>query len=287
MSLVLSNISKKYEGREVLSNISLECHKGEIVGFVGRNGVGKSTLLKIIAGIITDYDGSIDNHGPVGYLSERNPMYPQMYVAEYLSWLSQLNDENEEGINKLSILVDQLGLQAVGGKKINTLSKGFRQRVGLAAALMGDPEILILDEPINGLDPVQIQDYRNLIKANAANKIIILSSHLMQEIEAICDRVVSLKEGKISDDTYLKNTRKANYQVIQILLDKAIDIDALKALNGIDVISELGNNKLKITGKEGVDIRPILFDFVVDQGCRLLEMRNDTNTVSELFNPSV
>jgi ABC-2 type transport system ATP-binding protein len=287
MNLVLTNISKKYEGRQVLEGIDLDCKAGEIIGLVGRNGVGKSTLLKIIAGVISDYEGSISKEGHVGYLSERNPMYPQMYVAEYLTWRNQLNSDRIKNDEQLNLLIDQLGLSQVGGQKIQTLSKGYKQRVGLAAALLSDPEILILDEPINGLDPVQIKEYRSLIKDYASDKIVILSSHLMQEIEAICDRVVSLKDGRISADQYIQDGAKSNHQIILIHSDGSIDLSKLEEINDIVEVVDLGDNKFTVKADEGIDIRPVLFDTIVAQDMRILEMRTVSDSASELFNPSL
>lgn len=287
MSLLLENISKNYNGRQVLNEINLDCQKGEIIGLVGRNGVGKSTLLKIIAGVITDYEGNVTKEGNVGYLSERNPMYPQMYVSEYLSWLNNLNFNTTLASDLLSRLIDQLGLRAVGGQKISTLSKGYRQRVGLAAALLSNPEILILDEPINGLDPIQIKEYRNLIKTYAKDKIVILSSHLMQEIEAICDRVVTLKDGAILNDQYLQNIGSDEGQNIYLVLDRSIDISLIEENKKIVSVSSLEESILHIRGKKNTDIRPILFDAVVAQQGRILEMRNLSDSNSNPFNPSL
>lgn len=282
MSLQLQNISKSYREQVVLDDISLELQRGEIVGLVGRNGVGKSTLLKIIAGVLSDFEGVVNKDSRIGYLSEKNPLYPQMYVSEFLIWIQQLNP-NKSGTNPIEAIIDKVGLREVAGKKISTLSKGYKQRVGLAAALLSDPEILILDEPINGLDPIQIAEYRGLIKSLRKNKVIILSSHLMQEIEAICDRVLLLKDGKIRDDYYIKTEKNITGNNVIVRVDQVLDINKLRSLATIKKATQIEALLYQVEGVEGEDVRPVLFDFVVAQEARILEMRSEGVGLEELF----
>ncbi len=277
----IQNISKSYGTQVVLDNLNLSLIKGEIVGLLGRNGAGKTTLLRILSGIIESDDGiviypSIEKE--IGYLSERNPLYPDMYVAEYLEFIFALS-HNTKNKTKISDLILKIGLKEVQHKKISQLSKGFKQRVGLAAALLGEPEILILDEPINGLDPVQIEDYRNIVKEYGRDKIVILSSHLIQEIEAICDRVVMIKDHVIVEDKYLSSPR--NQWILSVTLNKELTKEKFEVIHGLELVEFSDQNNYVLSSS--CDIRKEVFDIVVANESKILEMKLLDNSITELF----
>ena len=216
MSLEVININKSYDGLKALNNISFKLKKGEIVGFLGPNGAGKSTLMKIITSFINQDSGeviissinkdvdTILTKSKIGYLSENNPLYNDMKVVEYLNFISQLY-KLKNSKKRILLVSKQIGLEKVMNQEINSLSKGFKQRVGIAAALVHDPEILLLDEPTTGLDPNQLVEIRQLIKEIGKKKIILLSTHIMQEIPKICNRVIVINNGNIVDDKSLNS----------------------------------------------------------------------------------
>lgn len=212
MSVSAATVSKFYGSQKALDSVSFEIKQGEIVGFIGPNGAGKSTMMKIITGFIAPDDGSVTvcglPSGPgavemkrlIGYLPENNPLYPEMYVREYLRYVADIYKLGPKAKNAVSDVIDRTGLGAEQGKKIGALSKGYRQRVGLAQALIHDPAVLILDEATTGLDPNQIIEIRNLISSVGKEKTVMLSTHIMQEVEAICSRVIIINHGKIVAD---------------------------------------------------------------------------------------
>lgn len=284
MKVVNKNIRKSYGTLNVLDDISFNLKRGEIVGLLGRNGAGKSTLLKIIAGINQPDEGTIAIHGnKVGYMSERNPLYPHMYVVEYLEWIANVTSVSDPK-TRIEWIIDNVGLTTVRHKKIHQLSKGFKQRLGLAATLLPDPEIIILDEPINGLDPIQINEYRELIRSMASQKIIILSSHLMQEIEAICDRVLLLKDGKIEKDEPLKDGNYSKKDKLLLKLNQPIPDQSILAIEGVYSIEKEKGNRyiLTIDDKEVTRLR--LFDHVVAHNCKIVEMTKIRSSLEKLFN---
>ena len=195
MDLTLSNITKSYASQEVLHNLSLSVKEGEVVGLLGPNGAGKSTLMKCILGTLK-YSGTIAAPERVGYLPENNPLYPSMYVREYLQFMNRLDN----GKADIEAIIRRVGLAPVAAKRIGQLSKGYRQRVGLAQALLNDPQLLILDEPTTGLDPIQLEPIRELIRQLGQDRIVLLSTHIMQEVAAICTRVVIIADGSIRLD---------------------------------------------------------------------------------------
>ena len=211
MSIVIQEINKSYNHNEALKNVSFSIGKGEVVGFLGPNGAGKSTLMKIITCYIQQDSGKIEICGKetreeeihvksmVGYLPENNPLYPDMYIKEYLLFIGNIYKVKDLN-NRISDIIKKTGLESEIGKKIHQLSKGFRQRIGLAAALIHDPEVLILDEPTTGLDPNQLLEIRRLIKDIGANKTVLLSTHIMQEVDKICNRIIIISNGQIIDD---------------------------------------------------------------------------------------
>ena len=283
MSLIARGITKSYGAQGVLDQVDLSLDKGEIVGLLGRNGAGKSTLLKIIAGINLPDEGDLNKgESSIGYMSERNPLYPHMYVTEYLSWVAQMRAIPDLK-KRIGWAVEKVGLSDVRGKKINQLSKGFRQRVGLAATLLSDPDIIILDEPINGLDPIQITQYRALIKSIAGDKIIILSSHLIQEIEALCDRVLLLRDGKIVEDRQLqKSTGTQDYTII-IDLNDSLDVLKLETIEGIAKVSLIKDKTYRIVVRSSADVSILIFDEVVEQGLKIKEMKREQSSLQQIF----
>ncbi len=214
MSIKVTNLSKSYDSFKVVNDINFSINRGEIVGFLGPNGAGKSTVMKILTGYITEFQGevfineksvlknSIESKKEIGYLPEHNPLYLDMYVKEYLAFQASIYGVSKE---KTTLTIDKVGLATQANKKIKELSKGYRQRVGLAAALLHDPSIIILDEPTTGLDPNQLLDVRELIKNLGKKKTVLFSTHILQEVEAICDRVIIIHKGKIVLDQYLKS----------------------------------------------------------------------------------
>jgi ABC-2 type transport system ATP-binding protein len=221
MSVIVKNICKSYDNIKALDNISFELKKGDIVGFLGPNGAGKSTLMKILTSYVKENSGSViicdinknDNSiftkSKIGYLSENNPLYKDMFVQEYLFFISDLlKIENKK--DRINYLLNRVGLENVKNQKIADLSKGFKQRVGIAAALVHDPEIILLDEPTTGLDPNQLIEIRSLIKEIGKEKIILLSTHIMEEIPKICNRVLVINKGKLVDNKPIDEMKKAN-----------------------------------------------------------------------------
>ncbi len=283
MSLIARDITKSYGVQAVLDQVDLSLDKGEIVGLLGRNGAGKSTLLKIIAGINRPDQGELHmGSNTIGYMSERNPLYPHMYVTEYLSWVADMRTITDRE-SRVAWAVEKVGLDEVKTKKINQLSKGFKQRVGLAATLLSDPDIIILDEPINGLDPIQITQYRTLIKSIATDKIIILSSHLIQEIEALCDRVLLLRDGKIVEDRALQRTGSDQNHTIILELNDLIDITKLESIEGVVTVSSAPDFTYRLEVQSTDDIRTDVFDIVVEQGLKIKEMKMEQSSLQQIF----
>ena len=217
MSLITKNLNKNFKDFRVLNNISLELKKGEITGLLGVNGAGKSTLIRILAGYYDDWDGQISINGLdykkslkeikkiTGYLPENNPLYKEMYVEEYLKFIINLYRIKVENYNEI---IEKTGLRDVLKKKISTLSKGFKQRVGIASSIIHDPLLLLLDEPISGLDPLQLNEIRGLIKGLSKNKIILFSSHILQEIDLVCDKIIIINKGEIILNEYKNNLKR-------------------------------------------------------------------------------
>ena len=222
MSLIIKNLNKNFQEHKVLNNISIELKKSEITGLLGINGAGKSTLIRILAGYYDNWDGEISINGIdfkkelnkaqkiTGYLPENNPLYKEMYVEEYLEFITSLYKVKSDNFNKIIV---QTGLRNVLNKKIETLSKGFKQRIGIASSIIHNPELILMDEPTSGLDPIQLNEIRNLIKKISENKIILFSSHILQEIDLICDKIIIIDNGEIILNEY-KNKLKRPLDVI-------------------------------------------------------------------------
>ena len=222
MSLIIKNLNKNFEEHKVLNNISIELKKSEITGLLGINGAGKSTLMRILAGYYDNWDGEISINGIdfkkelnkaqkiTGYLPENNPLYKEMYVEEYLKFITSLYNIKSDNFYEI---IEQTGLKNVLNKKIETLSKGFKQRIGIASSIIHNPELILMDEPTSGLDPIQLNEIRNLIKKISENKIILFSSHILQEIDLICDKIIIIDNGEIILNEY-KNKLKRPLDII-------------------------------------------------------------------------
>jgi ABC-2 type transport system ATP-binding protein len=297
MSVKVSHITKLYGEQKALDQVSFEVGAGQVVGFLGPNGAGKSTMMKIICCYIPQSEGLVTVNGfdtveqsmevrrLVGYLPEHNPLYLDMYVKEYLSFIAGLHLKNAEIPKRVSEMVEMTGLQLEQKKKIGALSKGYRQRVGLAQAMIHNPKVLILDEPTSGLDPNQLVDIRNLIKSLGKEKTVILSTHIMQEVEAICDRVIIINRGRIVADekTSVIQQRTKSENVLEVEFDTAVDPTLIKTVKGVSRAESLGANKYRLYCPAGTDPRGDLFEFAVRNKIKVLELQKSESTLEEVF----
>lgn len=299
MSIVVQEVTKFYSGQKALDNVSFEVNTGEIVGFLGPNGAGKSTMMKIITGFIPASSGKVQVNGleagtdnlevrkKIGYLPENNPLYPEMYVREYLNFVSSFY------IKKLSVkrksvnsIIAVTGLAPEQNKKIGSLSKGYRQRVGLAQALIHNPEVLILDEATSGLDPNQIVEIRNLIKETGKDKTVMLSTHIMQEVEAICDRVIIIDKGVIvanEEKNNIYSRIKQPKQIIQVEFDKETDEQELIKIAGVSSVTEIREKTWILEAGGDEDIRPAIFSFAVNNNLTVLSLQKKESNLEEVF----
>jgi len=294
MSIFVQNITKLYGNQTALNQVSFSVGKNEIVGFLGPNGAGKSTMMKILTGYIPPDGGvaevmgfnvetnSLDVRQRIGYLPEHNPLYLDMYVKEFLSFTASLfNIDNRA--NRVKELIGMTGLEREQHKKIGALSKGYRQRVGLAQALIHNPAVLILDEPTTGLDPNQLEEIRTLIKQLGQEKTVMLSTHIMQEVEALCDKVIIINQGQIvAQDTTDKLKQAGNRQIITVEFDKDIQIDLLQNLEGVEKAQKIGNHLYRIQAGEG-DLRKDLFNLAVKNGLSVLTLNREEKGIEEVF----
>ena len=293
MSIVVDQVSKSFSGQKVLKNISFTASKGEIVGFLGPNGAGKSTTMKIIAGVLSFDAGEVkicDNsvlNNPlltkrdIGYLPEHNPLYLNMYVREFLYFVADIYKLGKTKKQRVEELIKQLGIEKEAHKKIKALSKGYRQRVGLAQALIHNPPVLILDEPTSGLDPNQLADIRELIKEIGKEKTVLFSTHIMQEVEAVCNRVLIINQGEIvADFSNLTDLRKQTSQQIEIEVEFLNEVDEL-LIENIQILKSVDKRLFSIQGER--DIRSELFDFAVKSGNKILSVRLKERHMEELF----
>ena len=297
MSIKVSNISKRYTNQLALNNISFDVNEGEIVGFLGPNGAGKSTMMKILTCFIPQTEGharvcgfdvteeSLEVRKNVGYLPENNPLYLDMYVKEYLEFIAGLHHLKNIK-QRISEMIEMTGLQIEQKKKIAALSKGYRQRVGLAQALIHDPKVLILDEPTTGLDPNQLAEIRNLIVEIGKQKTILLSTHIMQEVEAVCNRVIIIKEGLIvaNDSTaVLQNAYTKNHQFITVEFDKETSRTHLKNIEGVYEAINSNGNIWQIEARTDKDIRTDIFQFAVNNGMAVLTLHKEEKRLEDVF----
>lgn len=297
MTIRVSQISKSYGNQKVLDQVSFEIGTGELVGFLGPNGAGKSTLMKIITGYLPAESGSVEVNGQkvetkniairsqIGYLPENNPLYTDLYVREYLEMVAgfyRLPNKREQVLK----MVELTGLKAEQHKKIGALSKGYRQRVGLAQALIHDPAVLILDEPTTGLDPNQLEEIRQLISQISLQKTVMLSTHIMQEVEAVCTRVIIINKGKLVADgsiDQLKGGSFAQKQTVLVEFDRPPALEAMKNIPGLLKLEQTGAASFLVESDNNVDLRPRLFQFAVENHLVLLTLKEQQQSLKNVF----
>ncbi len=292
MSIVVESITKVYGEQKALNNVSFTVAKGEIVGFLGPNGAGKSTMMKILTtylkattgnASVNEFDTKTNARNvqkSVGYLPEHNPLYLDMHVREYLAFNANVYKTPKSRIDEV---ITMTGLTPEANKKIGELSKGYRQRVGLANALLHDPEVLILDEPTTGLDPNQLSEIRNLITSIGKEKTIFLSTHIMQEVEAICDRVIIINKGEIVADTTLAKLKKEQQQIIEVEFDYRIEDVLLKQLPHVTKVDNTHGLVYELTFDTTKDMRSTIFDFAHDNSLKTLQINQKNKNLESLF----
>ncbi len=297
MSIKVNNITKTYGEQNALNDVSFEVNTGEVVGFLGPNGAGKSTMMKILTCFIPQTSGSASVCGfdvaeqslevrrNVGYLPEHNPLYLDMYVKEYLEFIAGLHHLKNVK-TRIAEMIEMTGLQVEQKKKIGALSKGYRQRVGLAQALIHDPKVLILDEPTTGLDPNQLEEIRNLIIQVGKQKTVMLSTHIMQEVEAVCDRVIIVNNGIIvANDTtaVIQNIQTQNKQFITVEFDKETSRNSLKNIVGVFDAKNIKGNTWQIEALTDKDIRTDIFQYAVQNGLAVITLHKEEQRLEDVF----
>lgn len=292
MSIEVSHISKSYGTQKALNDVTFSIKKGEIVGFLGPNGAGKSTLMKILTTFLRASEGAAAVNGfsvndeisrvqrSIGYLPEHNPLYLDMYVREYLSFNAAIYKVPESSIDHV---IQVTGLSDESHKKIAHLSKGYRQRVGLANALLHDPEVLILDEPTTGLDPNQLIEIRELIKKIGQEKTVLLSTHIMQEVEAICDRVIIINKGEIVLDKSMNELANQKEQIIEVEFDYRVEEVALEKIEKVSKVENVQGFVYNLYFSTQNDMRARVFDFAHDNGLKILQLHKKNATLEKLF----
>lgn len=293
MSIEVQHISKNYGTQKALSDLSFRIEKGEIVGFLGPNGAGKSTLMKILTTYLAADEGTAWVNGfdvstqqlqvqqSIGYLPEHNPLYLDLYVREYLAYQADVYKVDK---SRIAAVIELTGLQKEAHKKIGQLSKGYRQRVGLASALLHDPAVLILDEPTTGLDPNQLVEIRAVIKAVGKNKTVLLSTHIMQEVEALCDRVIIIKEGELVADKKIDAvipTQKE--QLLEVEFDVVVAADLLTQLPNLISYKNTGGNCWELLFSSDTDARTTVFDFAQSNGFKTLQLNQKNKNLETVF----
>lgn len=298
MSLKVEQLTKIFGNQKALDDVSFTASKGEIVGFLGPNGAGKSTTMKIATGYLPPTSGTVtvcdidvvrdplSVKKNVGYLPEHNPLYLDMYVHEYLSFIGKTRGlKGAKLMERVKEMVNICGLTLEQNKRIEMLSKGYRQRVGLAQTLIHEPEVLVLDEPTTGLDPNQILEIRDLIKQVSTDKTVIFSSHIMQEVQALCDRVVVIDRGRVVANDELQNLKSRKVEVASIVVefDQYVDGDGIRAIEGVVSIEHIDEGNYRIKAKASEDIRPKLFDYAAANGYKLLGIQQEEVTMELVF----
>lgn len=296
MSIEVKNLLKVYGEQKAVSNISFKVDRGEIVGFLGPNGAGKSTTMKIITGYLRQTGGEafvcginvaeepLDIKKKIGYLPESNALYYEMYVREYLGFVAEVH-KVENPTAKIESVIELTGLKIESKKKIGQLSKGYKQRVGLAAALIHDPEVLILDEPTSGLDPNQIIEIREVIKKQGQNKTVLFSSHILQEVEAMCDRVIIINKGNIVADDKLSNLRKAgsNQQTVKVEFKESINTDLIKNLAAVSTVSNNQPAVFNIQCSDAEVVKKQLLQLAIDNNLNIVSLQSEKQSLEEVF----
>lgn len=293
MGINIQQLSKNYGNTVALKNISLVFDENGVIGLLGPNGAGKTTLMKILTGYLNQWEGEVSVgtfnlreklkriQQQMGYLPENNPLYPEMYVREYLKFVGELYGIKKPPFKKV---IEKTGLQEHAHKKIHTLSKGYKQRVGLAAALIHDPQYLILDEPTTGLDPNQVVEIRNLIKTLGKEKLVFLSTHILQEVEAMCDRVVILNKGTVVLNQTLESLKNDDQQVVSVSFDYRVENVALQKIPHIKRVVNTFDFEYELTFETNDDMRPAVFDFAHDNGLKIISLQQKSEGLEKRFN---
>ncbi len=298
MSVKVEALTKIYGQQKAVNNITFEAHKGEILGFLGPNGAGKTTTMKIITGFLLPSSGTVDVCGinvldnpiaassKIGYLPENNPLYLTMYVKEYLSFTAGLY-KLKNAKQRVAEMIEMTGLEKEQHKKIGQLSKGYKQRVGLAQAMIHDPEVLILDEPTSGLDPNQLVEIRGLIQSLGKEKTVIFSTHIMQEVQALCNRVIIINNGELvaNDPIDQLESRISGFSKIIVEFDTEIDINTLRSMQGVKQVevSPDNKNKFTLTCQSDMDIRPAISKAARENDWTILELQKESFSVEKAF----
>ena len=296
MSVIVQNLTKVYGQQKAVHNISFKAKKGEVLGFLGPNGAGKTTTMKIITCFIPQTEGKAEVCGfdvvkdplkvraKIGYLPEHNPLYKDLYVKEYLSFVAGLHKVKNKR-SRVGEMIERTGLQREQNKIIGSLSKGYRQRVGLAQAMLHDPEVLILDEPTSGLDPNQLIEIRRLIKELGEEKTVIFSTHIMQEVQALCDRVLIINKGEMVANDTIETLQKrvAGETIITVEFAQKILEKQLKKIEQVSAIKSLGNGRWQLMAAKNKDIRAEVFNFAVSNNLTLLELKQEKYSVEDVF----
>lgn len=295
MSVKVTNLSKVYEDQRAVDGISFEAKPGDVLGFLGPNGAGKSTTMKMITCFLPQTSGNIsvcdldtitqsqEVKMRIGYLPENNPLYYDMYVKEYLHFIAGLHPHIKNKTSRIREMISITGLEKEQTKKIGALSKGYKQRVGIAQAMIHNPDVLIMDEPTSGLDPNQIVEVRNLIKNLGKEKTVIFSTHIMQEVEAICNRVIIINKGKIVADDSIQSLqlKKKDTVVIQVSFKETVDKNLLLTISGVNNIQETKNNSFKIICNK--NIQEDIFRFAVDNKLTILSLTQESESLEDIF----
>ncbi len=296
MSVIVENITKIYGSQKAVDNVSFKSEPGKILGFLGPNGAGKSTTMKIITCFIPATSGkvrvcgfdtetqSMEVRKKIGYLPEHNPLYLDMYIKEYLEFIAGVH-KIENVKSRIAEMIKMTGLEREQHKKIGQLSKGYRQRVGLAQAMLHDPEVLILDEPTSGLDPNQLTEIRKLIREIGKQKTVILSTHIMQEVEAICDQVVIINKGKIvaNDDTKNLQAHSLGEYVFRVEFNQSIEKNKLESIRGVKAAQFVNANIWLLNTNNDEEVRASIFEFAVKNNLILLSIQKEEEKLEEVF----
>ena len=292
MSIKVTSVSKIYKTQKALDNVSFSADKGQIIGFLGPNGAGKSTMMKILTGFIKPDSGEVfideinvlknplKAQKNIGYLPEHNPLYTDMYVREYLQFQASIFKVNK---SRIETCIKKVGLTSEAHKKINQLSKGYQQRVGLVAAILHNPKVLILDEPTTGLDPNQIIEIRELIKDLGKDKTVLFSTHIMQEVEAVCDRLIIIKKGVVLVDKNIEELKENKQQIIEVTFDSKIKEDFINRLADIVYYKNSNQNTWYLTFESDQDMRSVIFDFAQENGLKILSLNAQNKNLETLF----
>ena len=292
MSIKVTSVSKTYKTQKAQNDVSFSADKGQIIGFLGPNGAGKSTMMKVLTGFIKPDSGTvlvdeidvlqnpIEAQRNIGYLPEHNPLYTDMYVREYLQFQAAIFKVDK---SKIAPCIEKVGLTAEANKKINQLSKGYQQRVGLAAAILHNPQVLILDEPTTGLDPNQLVEIRALIKELGKEKTVLFSTHIMQEVEAVCDRVIIIKKGAVLVDKELSELQKNTQQIIEVTLNTAVNKNIFNNLINLNSLVNTRENTWQLTFNTSEDMRSKIFDFAQENKLKIIGLTTQDKSLEMLF----